>query len=216
MIPTVLKSVEEYLRDIEIHLIRGSHDARADSASAEEYVVSLIQNANRWKVFSPNLGRADNRGWYDVRIRNYYINIKISTCTTTDNTNAKKAIFWLLTGIKPDDVPTGNKQFFKLMRENESEDQRRDYFYLVINKTDPSDVFFVSLKGLAHCQLSPNNLPFQSNWDKCRKPVKRDWHEAKSFLLGKWAQSIQRAIELQQNGMPNVYPEYFQKTTRIE
>ena len=212
MIPDILKEVAEYLKraNWESVLVKTGSDARVDSSQSEAKIIQVLQNANKWHVYSPNIGTSHNRAWYDVQIDGHHCDIKISTCSTNDNTNAKKAIYYLLTGDEEaEKAPNANDQFFKQMKERESPDEDRDFYYLVVNKAKPGDVFFVSLRGMAQCSPSPNNLPFQATWARNREPVKRSWREAKNYLLGKWAESIARLIKIQQDGMPTSYPEFF-------
>ena len=97
------------------------------------------------------------------------------------------------------------------MRNYESPSEDRDYYYLVINKNKLDDVFVVSLKGLKDAHPAHNNMPFQSNWDKCRIPVERNWEQAKLFLLGTWAEAIKKGIEKYSEGMIKHYPEFFKE-----
>lgn len=212
MIPDTLLKVAEYLKSTNVPLVKTGSDGRTDSSMSEQSVIQVLQNANQWRVHSPNLGSTHNRAWYDVQIGEYYCDIKISTCSTNDNTNAKKAIYYLLTGDEDvNKVPNENAEFFKQMRDNESPDKNRDFYYLVVSKEKPDDVFFVSLKGMAQCAPNASNQPFQANWSRNREPVKRTWQEAKQHLLGAWAESIRRLINLQQAGMPTHYPEFFKE-----
>ena len=95
------------------------------------------------------------------------------------------------------------------MKKNEKPDEKRDFFYIIINKNDTSDVFILSLKGLKKLQAAPNNLPFQCNWSQNRESAGRSWQEAKDFLLRKWAEGITKKLENVKKGMPWSYPEYF-------
>ena len=210
MIPDLLTEAAEYLRGENLNLVQTGSGPRTDSAESERQVIQALQNANRWHVHSPNIGSRDNRGWYDVQIGGYYCDIKISTCSRNDNASAKKAIYYLLTGDEQAGrVPNNSSAFFRRMREQEAPDENRDFYYLVVNKRERGDVFFVSLKGMAHCAASSRNPPFQANWGRNREPVERTWEEAKQHLLGVWAESIRRLISLEQGGMPPNYPEFF-------
>ena len=210
MIPKVLLDVEEYLRKANLVLPSGGPDKRFDSAQAERDVVQVIQNANRWEVYSPDVGQTTNRAWYDVRVEGFYLNVKISECKTNDNANAKMAIFYLLTGEDPDTTTSVQaEKYFKDMKKLEDPDEERDYYYLIVNKQDPTDVFIVSLKGISHCRSSSNNPPFQANWGKCREPKERSWAEARKLFLGLWRESIVKSIVTNLGGMPAAYPELF-------
>ena len=211
MIPQVLFDAADYLKG-KATTVSSGIDARADSGLSENVIIKLLQDAKKWNINSPNADddNNNNRFWYDCKIDDCFCNIKVSALKSNDNTNAKKAIYYLLTGQEPIGISDKNTIFFDQMRQNENPDESRDYYYFVINKSDLSDVFPVSLKGLAHCQPASANPPFQSNWDKCREPVPRSWQEAKEFLLTQWAISIGNNINNLTQGMPVFYPEYFE------
>ena len=165
MIPPVLQDVVEYLISQNIVLPTGGGDGRTDSSIAEDMIVELLRQSGRWRIYSPKQEIGHNRAWYDVSINDLFCDIKISKCTANDNAQAKKAIYYLLTGDRETErVPEQHSDFFRTMRENEDPDEDRDYYYLVINKTDTSDIFIVNLKGIAVCNSAPNNMPFQVNW----------------------------------------------------
>ena len=215
MIPQDLIDAAKYLKGktAEINALIADtegRDARVASAILEDGIVDLLKDAKKWVVFSPNLDGSNNRSWYDCKINDCFCNIKISELKTNDNTGAKKAIYYLLTGQSPIGVPPQNKGFFKRMKPNESPDENRDYYYFVVNKTNPADIFSVSLKNITHCATNSINQPFQSNWDKCRVPANRTWQEAKDFLLNEWAKSVKSNVDNIKKGMTASYPEYFE------
>ena len=41
---------------------------------------------------------------------------------------------------------------------------KRDYYFIVVNKTNPSEIIVNSFKGLEHLTSNINNLPFQVKW----------------------------------------------------
>ena len=177
-------------------------------------IVELLKQSGRWRIYSPKQEIGHNRAWYDVSINDLFCNIKVSKCTANDNAQAKKAIYYLLTGDREAErVPEQHSDFFRMMRENEDPDEDRDYYYLVINKTDTSDIFVANLKGIAVCNSTPNNMPFQVNWRQNRKLVERTWEEARQFLLGVWAELIKKLVKLRIDGMQQHYPEFFSSTT---
>ena len=219
MIPRIFKEITQHLKDEGITLVSGGADGRLDSAASESKIISALQNKpnSNWQVITPNT--KNNRSWYDFTCTNtktgdkYYCDIKISDFThkSSDNMNAKKPIYWLLTGKNPEKVPDQNAPFFKSMKDNENLEEDRDFYYLVINKNKTKDIFVVSLKNINPDGVisNHNNPPIQANWNKCRKEVKRDMQEAKDFLLDRWAHSITRHLEILKGAMPKYYPEYF-------
>lgn len=210
MIPQTLLDVRDYLRSIEIRLSYSGQDGRTDSANSENTIIQHIQNSGKWRSHSPNIAGTNNRHWYDIKIEQYYVDIKISECYRNDNTNAKGAIYWLLTG-QTESFPIPTNKYFSSMLKNEDPDEDRDYYYSVVNKKNPKDIFVVSLKGINVIKPNNNNPPFQAQWDKSREPISRSWQEAKDYLLNTWADSIKKAIKIHTKGMPDFYPEYFQR-----
>lgn len=215
MIPNELKQVAKYLSAQQIKLPFG-RDGRLDSAIGEDHVAKALLDTTTskgWKITCPNIGKKNNREWYDVKINEHYCNIKISECTgKADNANAKKAIYYFLTGRPGNAVNSAESVFFKNMKDAENPNEKRDYFYLVVNKTDTKDVFFVSLKGLNSdsVKINPRNPPFQVDWKNNKTPVERDWEQAKEFLLETYAECLYKSVTLTRNGMPKSYPEFFE------
>lgn len=79
--------------------------------------------------------------------------------------------------------------YFKNLKENMQQNSK-DYYFLIINKHNPCDVFATSLKCLETILPNGNNLPFQAKWDNNRNIIKRDFESAKTFLLGTFEQSL--------------------------
>jgi len=209
MIPKVLQEVAQAITDGFTQLPFGGADPRGDSMVAESVIVAWLLNRQRWNITSPNIDSTHNRSWYDLKIDGLYCDIKVSKLRGNDNTNAKKAVYYLLTGKDPDGVSNQHSRFFKAMRENENEDEERDFYFIVVSKLDRS-AFIVSLKGIAELTPSSNNPPFQCKWDNCRAPTQRTWQQARQFLLECWAASIQKGIAIWKNGMPAQYPGFFE------
>ncbi len=212
MIPKVLSDVTDYLQGQNLTLPVTSTGARASSAEAESYIIRQIQNSHICKVTDLNIVGKNNTSWADVKIDDCFCDIKISTTRTADNTNAKKHVYYFLTGQDPDtnSVSSQESKIFKLMRENENVDENRDFYYLIVNKNNLDDIFVVSLKTIATLNPNPSNMPFQAKWRDCRVPVSRTWSEAREFLLGTWAESIKRKQKALAEGMPVAYPEFFE------
>ena len=61
-------------------------------------------------------------------------------------------------------------------------DNGRDYYLLVVNKTN-SEVHLNSLKALAHVTANGSNMPLQIVWNKNTVPVKRSHTEAYDFIV---------------------------------
>ncbi len=80
------------------------------------------------------------------------------------------------------------EKYFQKLHKDLGTNTNRDYYFLIINKNDPKDIFINSLKGIQ--TLQPNNLPFQCKWDDNREIIQRDFDESKNFILSALAKSV--------------------------
>ena len=55
-----------------------------------------------------------------------------------------------------------------LKMKNYNTNRKKDYYFIVLNKTDASDIIVNSVKGLTILTPNINNLPFQVCWSKNR------------------------------------------------
>jgi len=207
VIPDVLLEVAKAITESNLVLPRGTGDARSDSSSAENTIVAWLQNERRWDIHSPNIAAGHNREWYDLKVGEYYCDIKVSELRSFDNTNAKNAVYYFLTG-NADNAPVQWADFFRDMAQRESPSESRDFYFIVVSKPQ-ANAFIVSLKGIGDIRPAHNNPPFQCNWSQCRTPVSRSWQEARHYLLSVWAETIKKGIETYQRGMPTHFPEFF-------
>lgn len=98
--------------------------------------------------------------------------------------------YYALTGDEPTlDNGVNWDKYFKELNQNMKENSK-DYYFLIINKDDPKDIFATSLKSLQSIVPNGNNLPFQAKWDDNRTPIERSFSEAKSFILSKFEASL--------------------------
>lgn len=190
--PTLLIEIVKFLQTNPITLSKQSRDGRINSAFNEGEIFNLLES--HFAINRPNM-----RDWVDFSFEEneifYPVNIKVSTTKTTDNLNCKLGIYYALTGKIP---PFGNgvswECYFKSLKENMQENSK-DYYFLIINKNNPRDVFATSLKCLESILPNGNNLPFQAKWDNNRNIIVRDFEKAKNFLLGTFEQSLKLRAE---------------------
>ncbi|WP_305873171.1 restriction endonuclease [Helicobacter pylori] len=186
MIPTQLNEIAEFLRTNPYHLSQPLQDGRLNSSVNEEEILNTIKD-----YFPIQLPKA--REWWDFSFEEndifYPVNIKTTTTKTADNLNGKLGIYYALCGL----VPTFNNEiawekYFQKLHKDLGTNTNRDYYFLIINKNDPKDIFINSLKGIQ--TLQPNNLPFQCKWDDNREIVQRNFDGSKNFILSALAKSV--------------------------
>jgi hypothetical protein len=56
--------------------------------------------------------------------------------------------------------------FNKLKNKQYNRNNKKDYYFIVLNKCDSRDIIINSVKGLSILTPNINNLPFQVNWSK--------------------------------------------------
>lgn len=187
VIPHLLIQIVDFLKKSPVALSKQSRDGRINSAFNEDEIFKCLET--NFAINRPNM-----RDWVDFSFEEnnifYPVNIKVSTTKTTDNLNCKLGIYYALTGKIP---PFGNGVswdcYFKSLKENIQKNSK-DYYFLIINKDNSSDVFATSLKNLESILPNGNNLPFQAKWDNNRKLINRDFESAKAFLLGTFEESL--------------------------
>ncbi|GAA9750496.1 hypothetical protein VN0175_14390 [Helicobacter pylori] len=186
MIPTQLNEIAEFLKTNPYNLSQPLQDGRLNSSVNEEEILNTIKD-----YFPIQLPRA--REWWDFSFEEnkifYPVNIKTTTTKTADNLNCKLGIYYALCGLVPEfNNEIAWEKYFQKLHEDLGKNTNRDYYFLIINKNDPKDVFINSLKGIQ--TLQPNNLPFQCKWDDNRKIVQRRFIESKNFILSALAKSV--------------------------
>jgi len=186
--PNLLNEICDFLKNYHLNLSQTTRDGRLNSAFNEDEILEIIIN-NGFNVNRPNI-----RDWIDFSFEEngkfYPVNIKVTTTKTADNLNCKLGIYYALTGTLPN---FGNgiswENYFQNLSENLRENNS-DYYFLIVNKENPSDIFISSLKTLQKINANGNNLPFQARWDDNRMPQIRSYNEAKKFILSVFGESL--------------------------
>ncbi|MFP6127532.1 restriction endonuclease [Helicobacter pylori] len=192
MIPTQLNEIAEFLKTNPYNLSQPLQDGRLNPSVNEEEILNTIKD-----YFPIQLPKA--REWWDFSFKKndifYPVNIKTTTTKTADNLNCKLGIYYALCGL----VPTFNNEiawekYFQKLHKDLGKNTDRDYYFLIINKNDPKNIFINSLKGIQ--TLQPNNLPFQCKWDNNREIIQRDFDGSKNFILSALAKSVKLRVYL--------------------
>ncbi|PDX30727.1 restriction endonuclease [Helicobacter pylori] len=186
MVPTQLNEIAEFLKTNPYHLSQPLQDGRLNSSINEEEILNTIKD-----YFPIQLPRA--REWWDFSFEEndifYPVNIKTTTTKTADNLNGKLGIYYALCGLVPEfNNEIAWEKYFQKLHKDLGKNTNRDYYFLIINKNDPKDIFINSLKGIQ--TLQPNNLPFQCKLDNNREIVQRDFDGSKNFILSALAKSV--------------------------
>ncbi|UOS17340.1 restriction endonuclease [Helicobacter pylori] len=186
MIPTQLNEIAKFLKTNPYNLSQPLQDGRLNPSVNEEEILNTIKHS-----FSIQLPKA--REWWDFSFEEndifYPVNLKTTTTKTAGNLNCKLGIYYALCGLLPIfNNEIAWEKYFQKLHKDLGKNTDRDYYFLIINKNDPKDIFINSLKGIQ--TLQPNNLPFQCKWDNNRKIIQRNFDESKNSILSALAESV--------------------------
>lgn len=173
-LPLIMYKIKKYLTTQGFKFSTINEDGRINSCIDENEVINLLI-----EKFAERIKKPPIRMWYDILAFDYMygwvpINIKTTTTVTNDNTgNLAMCVYAYTNEIL--DIHTnksyGNGKmsdilFTKLKNKNYNTSNKKDYYFIVLNKTDASDIIVNSVKGLTVLTPNINNLPFQVCWNK--------------------------------------------------
>jgi hypothetical protein len=173
-LPLIMYYIQNYLKSQELILSKQNDDGRINSCNDEEIIIKLLINKFKSRIKKPKI-----RMWYDLLVKDYIygwipINIKTSTIMTNDNTGNLAMCVYSYTDEKlniNNSYENGKMSLIlidKLKNKNYNKINKKDYYFLVINKNNTKDIIINSVKGLSLLQPNINNLPFQICWNKNR------------------------------------------------
>jgi hypothetical protein len=160
-----------------------NEDGRINSCIDESIIINILVKKYKKRIKKPK-----SRMWYDILAFDYIygwipINIKTTTTVTADNTgNLAMCVYSYTDEILNFDKSYNNKQmseilFTKLKEKKYNRIPKKDYYFLVLNKKNTSDIIVNSIKGLSNLTPNINNLPFQIYWKKNKNFTYCDIHK---------------------------------------
>jgi hypothetical protein len=173
-LPLIMYKIKKYLKLQLFQFSTKNKDGRINSCLDEDEVIKLLIENFGEKIKKPKI-----RMWYDILAFDYMygwipINIKTTTTLTSDNTGNLAMCVYAYTNEILDihksyeNGKMSNILFNKLKNKNYNTNNKKDYYFIVLNKTDANDIIVNSVKGLKILTPNINNLPFQVCWDKNR------------------------------------------------
>ena len=182
-LPLILYKIQFYLQSISFHFSKTNEDGRVNSSIDEDNVIHHLVHR-----FSHFIKKPPLRNWYDIAVYDYYygwipVNIKTTTTNTCDNSGNLAICVQAYTDYecqmdqKYDNGPMSQILVHKLKTKEYNKKLKKDYYFLVLNKNNPSEVIINSIKGLTEINPNINNLPFQIRWDKNKNFVHKPIQE---------------------------------------
>lgn len=171
-LPNFLYIIQEYLTKLQIKISKKTDDGRINSVMDEDTIIKKLQERFPDRIIKPS-----KRMWFDILIFDLThkwlpVNIKSTTTTTNDNAGNLTMCAYAYTNIKIDLTRKNTYQngtiaplLLKALQEkNLNRNIKKDYYFIVINKTNSKEIIINSLKGLSKLTPNINNLPFQIKW----------------------------------------------------
>jgi hypothetical protein len=173
-LPLMMYIIAKYLQLQAFQFSTQNEDGRINSCTDEDVVIELLIEKFGVKIKKPKI-----RMWYDILAFDYMygwvpINIKTTTTITSDNTGNLAMCVYAYTNEILDihksyeNGKMSNILFNKLQTKKYNTINKKDYYFIVLNKRDASDIIVNSVKGLTILTPNINNLPFQVCWNKNR------------------------------------------------
>ena len=189
--PPKLLEVLEFLNKVKIKVSESHEDGRVNSIDDEGTIIDLLIE----EYGEENIIKPPARWWWDVKIFEYYFNLKSSAYgTAADNFSSKAAILYALTDLPEDKLNVSSwKKFQDALINHGGKENNRDYYIFSLNKKN-NEVHLTSLKSLSKLTPNGNNLPFQIKWSDNTTPVDRTYRQAYDFLVGCYKESVRRKI----------------------
>lgn len=186
--------LSEAMRTERLVLARSARDGRVDSQENERQVSQALEYfalSSEWFAEqSLRLEISPSRHWYDFAVTGpdglfLPVNVKVSALRTADNISSKEGVFYALTGVLPNAVSIKNwESFCRQLSHRLGMNPDADYYFMVVSKQLPAEVFWTSLKHITELVPNGNNPPFQCNWAKNRERVARSADDAQKYILG--------------------------------
>lgn len=175
-LPTIMYAIKQHLKTAVFAFSTQTADGRVNSSIDEAGIIAhlVAKFGNRIRI--PN-----DRHWYDILACDYYygwlpINIKTTTTLTSDNIGNLATCVQAYTDesldIQREKTYTNGKMSQVLsekLRDGQyNRNNKKDYYFLVLNKATAGDIIVNSIKGLTLLTPNIHNLPFQVCWNKNR------------------------------------------------
>ena len=173
-LPNSLLKIQKTLQDHTIKLCKINEDGRINSCMDENVIIKILLEEIPNRIYKPKA-----RMWYDILIYDHLygylpVNIKTTTTLTSDNTGNLAMCVYAYTDELLDLKKTyqnGKRSKIltdKIKRKKYNSNDKKDYYFVVVNKKNPQDIIVNSVKGLTKLTPNINNLPFQVCWNKNR------------------------------------------------
>lgn len=175
-LPLILYKIQKYLKSCTLQFSSQTNDGRVNSSLDENIISNLLLNK-----FQNNIRISKIRNWYDLLVFDYYygwlpVNIKTTNKTNSDNVGNLAICVYAYTDYIHNTLLDLEKVYkngemseilvSKIIQKKYNRINKKDYYFLVLNKNNSENIIINSVKGLTTLTPNANNLPFQVSWKK--------------------------------------------------
>lgn len=198
-VPKILIDLTEYLKCANIEISENVEgEGRGGSLKDEGSIKKLLFNH---PIFKDYIIDEKARKFGDMivldydKITRHPVNIKTSI-GSTDNCFSKAGILFAFTNIPDEEIPKSMnwKKFNELIKQRSENIPGRDYWYLCVDKKDPSNILIRGAKQINTwvVNINPANI-LQVNWtkEKSLPPAVRTYEESVELIIGGVKKSLQ-------------------------
>jgi len=194
-LPLIMYKIQKYLKTTNFTCATENDDGRINSCIDEPNIIKLLISKFGDRIKKPETNilpkqtkkkktnkKKTIRTWCDILAYDYIygwipINIKTTTMIKNDNIGNLSTVLYAYTDnifdLNVNKSYTNGKMstilFNKLKNKQYNKHNKKDYYFLVLNKKNRNDIIVNSIKGLTILHSNINNLPFQVCWDKNRE-----------------------------------------------
>ena len=174
-IPSILLKCQTIIRNQSIKPSTLCFDGRTNSTLDENTIIDILK-----KELGDKIKDAPVRHWWDFAVKDESngwipVDIKSTTTKTSDNGASCVSLVYALTDEELDldksytkSGPMSRMLVRKFKAKEFNTNRNKDYWYLVLNKENTSEIIINSVLGLDVLIPNLNNLPFQIRWGKNR------------------------------------------------
>ena len=200
MIPKILEDIQNWLKKYEIEISEAVEgEGRGGSLKDEGSIKKALWNSPyKDRVFDEKARKCGDMTVLDYNNTDYHVvNIKTTNGKSSDNGHSKCGFVYALTDLKSNQIPGRMDliQMNELIKSHQADIPQKDYWFLCINKKNPSEVIIRGAKQINNWVVNPNQSNIlQINWkkEKICDPAERTWDEAYNVLIGGTIESIYR------------------------
>src|SRR4029079_7573556 len=166
-LPLIIYQIQKYLQSVAFKFSHHNDDGRINSSLDESNVSRLLSEKFKDKIKTTKI-----RTWYDLLAHDHYygwlpVNIKTTSTMSNDNVGNLAMCVYAYTDEIFDihcnktykSGEMGDLLNKKLSEKNYNKSNKKDYYFIVLNKKKPGDIIVNSVRGLTLLAPNINNLP---------------------------------------------------------